>query len=82
MISLSIIERAAEPIFSAVCGFGLAMSLLSAFGNDAVASVTRGVKNLFAWIVGIATALITGTLALQTVILVAADTLDHGVFVV
>lgn len=73
MISLSIIERVAEPIFSAVCGFGLAMSLLAAFGNDAVASVTRGVKNLFSWIVGIATALITGTLALQTVIGTATD---------
>ena len=73
MISLSVIERLAGPIFSAICGFGLAMSLLSAFGNDAVVSVTRGVKNLFMWLVGIATALITGTLALQTLIGTAAD---------
>ena len=51
MLTLSIIGRFSGPIFSAVCGFGLAMSLLGAFGNESIASVTRGVRNLFMWLV-------------------------------
>lgn len=73
MLTLSVIGRFLGPIFSSVCGVGLAMSLLTAFGNSGVEAVGRGVRNLFMWLVGITTALITGTLALQTLIGTASD---------
>ena len=71
--TVSLVGRAASGILLPIAGFGFSMSLLSAFGSEAVASVSRGVKSLFMWIIGILTALIGGTLSLQTMISAAAD---------
>ena len=69
----SLVGRAASWILLPIAGFGLAMSLISAFGNDATASITKGVKSLFMWIIGMLTALVGGTISLQTMISAAAD---------
>ncbi len=60
-------------LFTAISSFGLAMSLLSALGHSGISAITKGVKELFGWITGIFTALLTAALSLQTVIASAAD---------
>jgi hypothetical protein len=54
-------------------GIKILPPFITAFGNSGVEAVGRGVRNLFMWLVGITTALITGTLALQTLIDTASD---------
>ncbi len=71
--TVSLVGRAASGLLLPIAGFGFSMSLLSAFGNDGVASLTRGIKSLFMWLIGIMTALIGGTLSLQTMISAAQD---------
>lgn len=61
-------------IFTSVVIFGFVMSLLSS-SDDSCAEISRGIKNLFMWILGIATTLLSGTLSLQTVIASAKDTM-------
>lgn len=72
-ITLSVIGGVFSFVTSILSAFCLAMSLLSAFGNDGAGAILRGVKSFFMWFIGIMTALITGTIALQTVIASAAD---------
>ncbi len=64
---------ASSALFSAVSGFTLAMSLVSSFGGEGGASVLRATKNSFNWLLGIATALLMGTLSLQTLVATARD---------
>ena len=71
--TVSLVGRAASSLLLPMVGFGFAMSLLSAFGNEGVASLTKGIKSLFMWLIGIMTALIGGTLSLQTMISAAQD---------
>ncbi|MBE6532273.1 MAG: hypothetical protein E7676_02040 [Ruminococcaceae bacterium] len=71
--TVSLVGRAASGLLLPIAGFGFAMSLISAFGNESVASIIKGVKSLFMWLIGILTALIGGTLSLQTMISAAAD---------
>ena len=59
--------------FTAVSGLGLSMSLISSYGGKGTATVSGWVKKSFGWILGIATALISGTLALQTMVASARD---------
>ena len=59
--------------FTGVSGLGLAMSLISSFGGKGTATVSKWVKKAFAWVLGITTALITGTFALQTMVASARD---------
>ena len=72
-ITLSIVGGIGGTVFTSVVGFGFAMGLLCAFGNEGISSVVRGVRNFFMWLLGIGTALIMGTLSLQTVVASAAD---------
>ncbi len=58
---------------SGAAGFLMAMGLLASFGDTNATSVAASAKNVFMWIVGIATLLIMGTLSLQTVVASAAD---------
>lgn len=71
--TVSLIGSAASGLLLPTAGFGFSMSLLSAFGNDGISSLTKGVKSLFMWFIGILTALIGGTLSLQTLISTAQD---------
>ena len=59
--------------FTSVSGLGLSMSLISSYGGKGTATVAGWVKKSFGWILGIATALISGTLALQTMVASARD---------
>ncbi len=56
-----------------VMGFSLALGLISAFGDSGVAALASAVKGIFAWLIGISTAVIMGTLSLQSVVASAAD---------
>lgn len=71
--TVSLVGNAASHLLLPIAGFGFSMSLLSAFGNESVASLIKGIKGLFMWLIGILTALIGGTLSLQTMISAAAD---------
>lgn len=71
--TVSLVGRAASGLLLPIAGFGFSMSLLSAFGNEGISSLTKGLKSLFMWLIGILTALIGGTLALQTLISTAQD---------
>jgi len=72
-ITLSLVGGAGSALLSAVSGFALAMSLVSAFGGDGAASLSQSVRSIFGWVLGILTALFTGTLSLQTLISSASD---------
>lgn len=56
-----------------VASFGFAIALLSSTGDSATAAISRGTRNLFAWLLGILTTLTVATLSLQTVVASAAD---------
>ena len=56
-----------------VIGFALALALLSAFGDTGVGGLISALKGIFTWLIGISTAVITGTLALQSVVASATD---------
>lgn len=71
--ALSAVGSLGSRLFVGISSFGLAMSLLSALGNDGIFSVTKGVKTLFNRITGIFTALLTAAFSLQTIISSAAD---------
>lgn len=71
--ALSLVGGIGGRIFLSLSSFGLAMSLLSAFNGEGIASVCRGFRGLFAWVTGIFTALITAAFSLQTLVASAAD---------
>lgn len=71
--ALSSVGGLGAEIFIALSAFGLAMSLLSAFGNEGIASVCRGLRGLFGWVTGIFTALITAAFSLQTLVASSVD---------
>ena len=71
--AFSVIGGLGGKIFISFSAFGLAISLLSAFGSESAAAVGKGIKSLFMWLVGISAALITGAYALQTVVASAQD---------
>ena len=71
--TLSLVGAFGDTVMLSVVGFGFAMGLLTAFGNEGAATVAGGVKSVFTWLLGILTTLISGTLALQTTLSSAAD---------
>jgi stage III sporulation protein AE len=73
--ALSSVGGIGGEIFISLSAFGLSMSLLSAFGNEGVGSVTRGFRSLFGWVTGIFTALLTAAFSLQTIV---ASSVDRG----
>ena len=71
--ALSLVGGGFVASLSAVSGFSFAMGISGSVGGEGAASVGRSVKSLFMWIFGIATALIMGTLSLQTLVSGASD---------
>ena len=69
----SLISGGFGKILTRVCSFGFAIALLSSLGDPTTAAISRGVRNLFAWLLGILTTLTVATLSLQTVVSTAAD---------
>ncbi len=72
-ITLWLLGGVGNSFFISIVGFGLAMSLLCAFGDEGSLSAARGVKNFFVFTVGTTSAILGATLSLQTVISSAAD---------
>ena len=58
---------------TSVSGLGLSMALASSYGGRGTSEVSKWVKKTFSWLLGIATAVISGTLALQTMVASARD---------
>ena len=71
--ALAVLNGLGGEIFTSLSAFALAMSLLSSFGSDGIASVARGIRSIFSWLLGIACALVTGATSLQTFVASAAD---------
>ena len=71
--TLSLVGTLGERIFGPLLAIGLALSLLSSFGNEGVLAVGRGLKGLFMWIIGILGAILTAAISLQTLIASAVD---------
>ncbi len=70
---LSIVGGLFTASLSALVGFSLAMGLSSAVGGDGSRAVLRSAKNLFFWLFGIGSALLMGTLSLQSFVSGASD---------
>lgn len=60
-------------LLSLLSAFSLALALSGSLGGETATRILRGFKSLFGWTVGILTALISGVIALQTVISSASD---------
>lgn len=72
--SIAIIAALAEKILLPLIAFSFALGLLSSLGDDSVRSLAGGIKSAIGWLFGALTALLVGTLSLQTVVSSAADT--------
>ena len=72
-ITLWLLSTVGNPIFTSVVGFGIAVSLLCAFGDDNTLALARSVKSFFVFCVGTVSAILGATLSLQTAISSAAD---------
>ena len=72
-VTASLISGGLGKILTRVCSFGFAIALLSSLGDPSTAAISRGVRNLFAWLLGILTTLTVATLSLQTTVATAAD---------
>ncbi len=62
-------------LFAPIIALGFALSLLSAFGNSEISTVCKGVKGVFFWLLGISSALITGSFSLQSIVASAQDSI-------
>ena len=71
--TVSLLVGILMPLMLFVSGFSLSVGALSAFGQSSVNAVSELIRGIFMWVLGIITALIMGTLALQTVISAAKD---------
>lgn len=71
--SIAIIAYLAEKILLPLITFSFALGLLSSLGDDSIRTLAGGIKGAIGWLVGIVTALLVGTLSLQTVVATAAD---------
>ena len=70
---LSVVGGGFIASLSLVSGFSLAMGLAVSLGGEGAATVGKWSKGIFLWIFGIATALLMGTMSLQTLISSSAD---------
>ncbi len=72
-ITLAVVGRAGTAVMLSAVGLGLALALLSAFGDENIALLSKSLSGFFKWAVGIATTAIAATLSLQSVVATAAD---------
>lgn len=71
---LSLVGGMATSFLSAVIGFGFAMGIISVFGDEGASNISRGIKSFFMWCLGLGTAVLMGTLSLQTLVSTSRDT--------
>ena len=72
-VTAALLSKIWGVFFTAVSGLGLSMSLISAYGGTGCVTVSRWVKKSFSWVMGIVTAIISGTISLQTMVSSARD---------
>mgnify|MGYP003294381539 CR=1 FL=1 len=72
-LTLSLLGSIGGQVFVGLSAIGLALSLISPLGGERAASIIRGIKSLFSWLMGIFTAIMTGVFSLQTLIASSAD---------
>ncbi len=72
-ITLWLLGGLGNSFFISVVGFGLAMSLITAIGDETSLGVARGVKNFFVFCVGCVSAVLGATISLQAVVASAQD---------
>ncbi len=72
-ITLWLLGGPGNAFFISIVGFGLAMSLITALGDESALGVTKGVKSFFVFLVGTVSAVLGATLSLQTVVASASD---------
>lgn len=70
---LSLVGGVSTSFLSAVVGFGFAMGIISVFGDEGAANISRGIKSFFMWCLGLGTAVLMGTLSLQTLVSSSRD---------
>lgn len=71
--TVSLVSGALTELLLCVVGMGLSLAMLSFFGDETVTSLSKSVSGLFKWLVGISTAMIIGTMSLQSVVASASD---------
>ncbi len=71
--ALSFFGSIASVLLSALVSFCAALTLLSALDKEGTSAIISSARGLYLWVLGICSALIMGTLALQTVISSARD---------
>lgn len=72
-LTLWLLSGVGNSFFISVVGLGLAMALITSFGDEGSLRVTSGVKSFFIFCVGIISAVLSAVFALQTVVASAAD---------
>ena len=73
-LTLSVISGVCVRLLLPISVFGAALGLLGSLGDGGAATLGVGVRNLFLWLTGIGSTLVTGAMALQTLITSSADT--------
>lgn len=72
-MTVGIVTNVGIKIFGSVIALSFAVSLLSAFGNEEITAISKGIRGVFFWLMGISTALITGSFSLQSIVASAQD---------
>ena len=71
--TLSIVTSLASRAFLPLSSLAFTLGLTSSLGDGSTAALSRGVRSAVSWLIGAVTALLVGTLSLQTVVASAAD---------
>lgn len=72
-LTLWLLGGVGNSFFISVVGLGVAMAMITSFGDEGGLRVTAGVKSFFIFCVGIISAVLSAVFALQTVVASAAD---------
>lgn len=65
-VTLSVLTHLGTPFFIGLAGFGLAIGIVSSFGDENLAPLSGSAKRFFIWALGLVCALIMGMMSLQT----------------
>lgn len=74
-MTVGVVTNGGIKIFGSVIALGFAVSLLTSFGNEEILAASRGIRGVFFWLLGISTALITGSFSLQSIVASAQDSI-------
>ena len=72
-LTLSLVGGVGGEVLSSMSILCVSLALMSSVGGNATSSVSRGLKSLFSWLMGIFTALTTAAFSLQSLVASTAD---------